>query len=259
MHTVDYLDIEFDLKKNSYKPFKKPNNEPLSVHKESNHPPSVLRPIPKGIARRLSDVSASQDILQEAAPVYEEALKKSGFDEKLEYQPERQQRRNRRRKIIWYNPPFSGNVATNIGKEFLKLLKTHFHERHEFRKIFNRHTVKLSYSCTKNMATIISGHNKSMTRTSRPQNENERTCNCRNKDSCPLGNECLAANIIYDATVSSNPDEETRKYVGLCSTSFKDRLAVHKQHMNNRIHRTKCELANYTWNLKDAGKRFNII
>ena len=108
------------------------------------------------------------------------------------------------------------------------------------------------------MATIISGHNKSMTRTSRPQNEDERVCNCRNKGSCPLGNECLAENIIYEATVSSNPDEETRKYVGLCSTSFKDRLAVHKQHMNNRIHRKKCELANHIWNLKDAGKGFDI-
>ena len=104
MKTVDYLDIEFDLKHESFKPFKKPNYEPLYVHKDSNHPPSVLKQIPNGIARRLSDISASQEIFQQAAPEYEEALKRSGFDEKLEYQPERTTRRNRKRRIIWYNP-----------------------------------------------------------------------------------------------------------------------------------------------------------
>jgi len=41
MTTVVYLDIEFDLKNNSFRPYKKPNNEPLYVHKSSNHPPSV--------------------------------------------------------------------------------------------------------------------------------------------------------------------------------------------------------------------------
>ena len=28
--------------------------------------------------------------------------------------------------------------------------------------------------------------------------------------------------------------------------------------MNNRIHRKKCELANYVWDLKDANKKFDI-
>ena len=30
---------------------------------------------------------------------------------------------NRNKKIIWYNPPFSKNVKTNVAKQFLKLVK----------------------------------------------------------------------------------------------------------------------------------------
>ena len=76
----------------------------------------------------------------------------------------------------------------------------------------------------------------------------------------PLGNEYLTENIVYEATVTSDgqPNDEVKAYIGLCSTSFKVRLAVHKQHMNHKVHRTKCELANYVWNLKDAGINYSI-
>ena len=29
--------------------------------------------------------------------------------------------------IIWFNPPFSRNVSTNVAKKFLQLLDKHFH------------------------------------------------------------------------------------------------------------------------------------
>ena len=258
MTAVDYLDLEFDLKFNSFKPYRKPGSEPIYVHKHSNHPPSILKQIPKNIAHRLSDNSSNQAIYQRAAPDYVKALQQGGFNDNLEYSAERPARRNRKRKVIWFNPPYSASVKTNIGREFLRLIRTHFHGRHAFRSIFNRHSVKLSYSCTKNMASIINGHNKKILNVRQEESVDQRTCNCRNKDACPLGNECLTENIVYEATVTSagQPDDEVKAYIGLCSTSFKDRLAVHKQHMNHRIHRTKCELANHIWNLKDAGKNF---
>ena len=34
--------------------------------------------------------------------------------------------RKRNRNIIWFNPPFSKNVATKIGRYFLNLLGKHF-------------------------------------------------------------------------------------------------------------------------------------
>ena len=38
LKTVDFLDVVFDLENESYRPFIKPNNTLLYVHKFSNHP-----------------------------------------------------------------------------------------------------------------------------------------------------------------------------------------------------------------------------
>ena len=187
--------------------------------------------------------------------MYEDALRKSGYDDKLEFCPERQQRRRRRRTLIWYNPSYSKNVKTNIGREFLRLLNVHFHREHAFHKIFNKNTVKLSYSCTKNISSIISGHNKMVTK---KLTSVQRECNCRDREQCPLDNKCLTDNIVYEAKVTCHPDEVTKDYRGLCSTAFKERLGVHRQHMTHRKHMKKCELAKHVWQLKDANKTFSI-
>ena len=63
--------------------------------------------------------------------------------------------RTRRRKIIWFNPSYSRNVKMNIGKNFLNLLVKHFPANNKMHKIFNKNTVKVSYSFMKNMDSII--------------------------------------------------------------------------------------------------------
>ena len=40
---VDYLDLTRYLINNTYKPFSKPNNKINYIHKESNHPPSIIK------------------------------------------------------------------------------------------------------------------------------------------------------------------------------------------------------------------------
>ena len=56
--------------------------------------------------------------------MYEEALKKSGYSYNLTYIPNLHQvtNKNRKRNITWFNPPFSKNVSTNVGKRFLNLI-----------------------------------------------------------------------------------------------------------------------------------------
>jgi hypothetical protein len=54
-------------------------------------------------------------------------------------------RRNSQRNIIWFYPPFSKSVNTNIGREFLSLIDKHFPLQHKLHKIFNRDTLKISY------------------------------------------------------------------------------------------------------------------
>ena len=53
---VNYLDVTLDLRTGCYKPYTKPNNTPQYLHRDSNHPPSILRNIPGRINRRLSNI-----------------------------------------------------------------------------------------------------------------------------------------------------------------------------------------------------------
>ena len=47
-----------------------------------------------------------------------------------------------------------------------------------------------------------------------------------------MGGKCLQKNLIYNAKIITQNNEESN-YIGLCSTSFKARLAVHKQSFKN--------------------------
>merc|ERR1711954_610802 len=89
--------------------------------------------------------------------------------------PQQQVRRQRKRNIMWYNPPFTKNLEINLGKEFFKLLDKHFQENHVLRPIINRNCVKLSYSCLPNMAKIIFSHNKKVLKN---ENDTPEPCHC---------------------------------------------------------------------------------
>ena len=54
---VNFLDITFDLRSGTFKPYTKPGNVPQFVNVQSNHPPSILRRIPETINQRLSRIS----------------------------------------------------------------------------------------------------------------------------------------------------------------------------------------------------------
>ena len=128
MKIVDYLDLTFNLNNGTYKPYRKPNDETMYVHRESNHPPSVIKTLPEMIEKRISELSSTKEIFDDAKGHYEEALKKSGYNKTLEYKAQKTQgrRKNRQRNIIWFNPPFSKNVKTKVAQEFLKLIDKHF-------------------------------------------------------------------------------------------------------------------------------------
>jgi hypothetical protein len=69
------------------------------------------------------------------------------------------QAKNRKRNIIWFNPPYSRAVMTNVRKTFLQLMDKHFPPGNPLHQIFNRNKVKMSYRCTPNLARKISSHN----------------------------------------------------------------------------------------------------
>ena len=223
----DYLDGTLNLLNSTYKPFSKPNNEINYIHKESNHPPSIIRQVPFSIESRLSSLSSSENIFNESTPIYQEALKK--YDYKLKYQKntsttnsKQQQKRN----IIWFNPPYSINVTSNIGRFFLNLINRHFPLEHKFSKIFNRNNMKISYSCMPNMKSRINIHNKKVTK-AKPSAQ-ARTCNYINKSKCPLNNKCLSNNVVCKANITSASENYRNKiYNGISDTKFKSRYANH--------------------------------
>ena len=137
-HTVNFLDVTLSTD-GSFKPYRKPNSSIAYVSKTSNHPPSVLKNIPSSIQKRLSTISSSEAHFLGAKDEYQSALNIAGYSDALKYEPpqQSQRKRNRRRKIVWFNPPYSKNVATNIGKEFFNLLQVHFPRQHPFHSLFN--------------------------------------------------------------------------------------------------------------------------
>ena len=192
--------------------------------------------------------------------VYQSALKASVFNKNMEYTPKRDKKKNRKRKIIGFNPPFSSNVKTNIGKLFLKLVKKHFPRHHKFYKIFNPNTIKLSYSCMLNVSTIIKQHNARVLQ-SQPCNQCP-PCNCGNQRDCPLDGLCNSSSIVYQATVTlENPeisDNPENVYFGICEGSFKPRYRNHLKSFNNRRYKTDTELSEHIWKLKDRGMSYSI-
>ena len=126
---VNFLDVTFNLKDGTYKPYKKPNDIPIYININSNHPSNIIKQIPTIISKRMSEISSNEEIFKNAAPYYENALKASGYQQKLSYQSEtlnEGNRRNRSRKIIWFYPPLSINVKFNTARQFLQLINKHF-------------------------------------------------------------------------------------------------------------------------------------
>ena len=69
--------FHFDLIQNIYKLYEKPNDDALYINKNSNHPPTVIKQIPKAIAKRISDISSNKEIYDRNINYYKEALERS--------------------------------------------------------------------------------------------------------------------------------------------------------------------------------------
>ena len=127
---ADYLDVTLNLYNGTVSPFRKGNQDLRYGDRGSNHANQVFKHIPKGIEHRLSTNSSNKEIVERSKQEYEEALKNGGYGIKLEYRDRgrsnTQKRRNRPRKILWFNPPYNMEVVNNLGKEFFKLLKSNF-------------------------------------------------------------------------------------------------------------------------------------
>ena len=63
---VNYLDVTFNLTNETYCPYRKPNDTPLYINTQSNHPPNIIKQLPKAINDRISDISCNKDEFDKA-------------------------------------------------------------------------------------------------------------------------------------------------------------------------------------------------
>ena len=106
-------------------------------------------------------------------------------------------------------------VRTNIGKNFLKLMRKHFPNGNPLHKIFNKNTLKVSYSGMGNMASITSSHTRTILN---PNVSLEYGCNCRSKNECPLQNKRLNPKIVSRSNVENDINDEKKLYFGFSET-----------------------------------------
>ena len=261
---VDFLDLTLNITTKKYWPYRKPNNQPLYIHQESNHPPAIKKEIPKMINNRLSKISCNAEEFDKSKEIYQKALESSKFNHSLKYQnnekdKSKMKKRSRKRKIIWFNPPFNENVQTRIGQQVLKLIDKHFPKGSKLHKIFNKNTIKISYSCMPNMKNIINSRNrKLLNNANKNNNDEEKTCNCRNKNECPMNNKCLTESIVYKATVSTDEGNDKKVYIGSCESTFKTRYSNHKKSFNNEKYKHETKLSSYIWQLKESKEEYKI-
>ena len=173
----------------------------------------------------------------------------------MSYNPDTTKKpKKRQRKITWFNPPYNLDVQTNIAAKFLKMVRRHFPKNHQLHKIFNRNTLKVNYSTTRNIAKHIVKHNNTVMKKNNRERET-RLCNCRRPEDCPLNVECLVGPVVCEATVKT--DTNTKKYIGSTGGTFKGRYNNHKHSLRNR-NANSTTFSTYVWALKDAGKSCEI-
>ena len=153
-------------------------------------------------------------------------------------------KRKRSRKIIHFNPPFSKDVQTNVGKKFFQILGKHFPKGSQLYKIFNRNSVKMSYRCTPSLGRKIAAHNARILNSDTNQREKSRTCSCRNKAQCQVTGKCLEECVVYQ-TIVRRSDGVVDSYVGPTENSFKDRWTKHKLSFRTRNPKNASGLSRY--------------
>ena len=63
----------------SYKPYKEPNDTLLYINKNSNHPPQIIKKLPKTVNDRLCRNSSNAEIFHASKVDYEITLKNTGY------------------------------------------------------------------------------------------------------------------------------------------------------------------------------------
>ena len=127
------------------------------------------------------------------------------------------------------------------------MIDQHFPKSNKLHAIFNRNTVKVSYSCTQNMSSMIKFHNKKVIN---KDIKELKSCNCRVKSEWSLYGQCKVSDIIYKCTVLS-ADNPKKLYLRTAEGEFKKWFSNHRKSFNNEASTNNTTLSKYIQELKE--------
>ena len=172
---LDYLDIEFDMADESFRPHTKPMDGSRYVSPMSDHPKMTIRSIPTIVEKRISMLCSSREVHDREKEAFQAKLRRDGHGNiRLKFLPqlsqqemiarhnEKRDKRKKARQIIWFNPVYTRRLAPEaaVGKAFFDALDSSFPEGSNLKKILNRNHVKLSYRNMPSFEAVVNSVNK---------------------------------------------------------------------------------------------------
>ena len=133
----------------------------------------------------------------------------------------------------------------------MKLTVKHFPKHRRSHKISDKNSIKLSYSCMKNIGNVITKHNNKLI--SQSVEQPTRMSYCRDKPSCPMEGNCLQKCFVYQAQVDS---PNSRKYY--LGTNLKSGITILSCYSQIQVIKRKLKFQNMFYELKDKGEDFTI-
>ena len=223
------------------------------VNIRSIHPPSIIKQLPSRINERISSLVMRCKGIRKSNPGIQRDLTKKWFhataslhrQDQYKHRKEQEQIKTSQHSVV--QPPLQSICTKRCGPR----IPDHEAERDEFpkghvlRKILNRNTIKVSYSCMGNMKSTINRH---MPRFSKLKHQlKERVAIAEKNSRCPLNTACLTESLVYKATVLAE-NHEPQTYIGMTEHNFKTRFRSHKMSFENLNYRSSTTLSKYICN-----------
>ena len=115
------------------------------------------------------------------------------------------------------------------------------------RKIFNRNNVKVSYSCTENIGSIISSHNKKSS-----TNAKTWSISLQLLQKIRLPTSRWLPNYFLHLQMRRHRPEPTEESIHWSHRKkLKQRISGHKTSIKNAKYRNSMTMSTYIWNVKD--------
>ena len=145
------------------------------------------------------------------------------------------------------------------------MIQNHFKEGTLLGRLFNKKTINISYSTTRNMEQHIKAHNRKIIEKITPKEKSPEGCNCQKRNlPCFANGNCKVQCVVYNAEVTSErpvnvEKDQTVNYIGMTEGSLKVRYTKHKSDMSKpNKDKGTTKLAKHIADLKEKGIKFEI-